>query len=121
MIANVCHCLYRMEKGRFYPKTYVEYVNDALNGFCFHLDDVIIAKKNDCVVFSYIFCVKKISEKLIMFPDYPENIDNVWWRFWYCSAYIYSLFSCDLQRFRRGIEEDNIWCFIRNVVFAIYV
>ena len=77
MIANVCHCLYRMEKGRFYPKTYVEYVNDALNGFCFHLDDVIIAKKNDCVVFSYIFCVKKISEKLIMFPDYPENIDNV--------------------------------------------
>ena len=77
MIAHVCQCLYRMEKGRFYPKTYVEYVKDRLNEFCFHLDDVMIAKKNDCVICSCILCVKKISEKLIIFPDYLENIDNV--------------------------------------------
>ena len=114
MIAYVCQCLYHMEKRRFYPKTCVEYVKDVLNGFYFHLDDVMIAKRNGCGVCSCIFCVKKISEKVIMFPDYLENIDNFCWRFWYCSTNIYGLFSSDLQRFRRGIEEGDIWCFMNE-------
>ena len=105
---------YRMEKGRFYPKTHAQYVKGGLSEFCFHLDDVMIATKIDCVVCSCILCVKKISEKLIMFPDYLENIDNVCWRFWHCYANVYGLFSCDLQRFRRGIEKGNIWCFMNE-------
>ena len=96
-----------MEKGKFYPKTYVEYAKDVLNGFCFHLDDVMVAKKNDCVVCSCIFYVKKISEKLIMFPDNPENIDNICWRFWYCFANIYGfqvIYKDSVEELRKVIS-----------------
>ena len=66
-----------------YANVYLKYAADFAEGSYLRLA-VVIAKENGCVVSACAESIGKIVDRLCILPEYPENIDCVCNRFFFC-------------------------------------